>query len=97
VKTCDAAALVAWLSRELPPGSAAAGGIIENAPPPFGVETAVLGRASSVRRAEFQAGPACALQALAVIGLAAVAIPKGLGGEPVWPRGIVGSITHAEA
>ena len=32
--------------------------------------------------------------ASALAGEAAVAIPKGQGGDPVWPRGVVGSLTH---
>ena len=39
-------------------------------------------------------GRALARQALAAIGIAPVPIPSGPQGEPRWPSGIVGSITH---
>ena len=46
------------------------------------------------RRAEFATGRACARHALARLGLPPRPIPSGQRGEPRWPRGIVGSITH---
>lgn len=48
------------------------------------------------RRAEFRASRTCARLALRKLGQAAGAILKGRYGEPIWPEGIVGSITHAE-
>ncbi|MEV4615462.1 4'-phosphopantetheinyl transferase superfamily protein [Kitasatospora sp. NPDC049258] len=46
------------------------------------------------RRAEFTAVRACARQALGRLGLPPVPILPGPRGEPRWPRGIVGSMTH---
>jgi 4'-phosphopantetheinyl transferase EntD len=46
------------------------------------------------RLAEFRHGRACARQALARLGAAAVDIPIGAGREPIWPPGVVGSISH---
>lgn len=55
--------------------------------------TAIIG-AAQVRREEFLAGRASARRALAALGEADVPIGVGPAGEPVWPSGIVGSITH---
>jgi len=46
------------------------------------------------RRAEFAAGRACARAALAALGLPAAPVLAGRGGEPCWPAGVTGSITH---
>jgi len=48
------------------------------------------------RRREFVTGRACARAALERLGAVPVAIPAGPRGEPVWPAGIVGSITHCD-
>jgi 4'-phosphopantetheinyl transferase EntD len=53
-----------------------------------------LGRAVDKRRREFVTGRACARQALARLGLRPSSVPSGRRGEPVWPQGVVGSITH---
>lgn len=60
----------------------------------FDDEERSLGRAVEKRRREFVTGRACARQALKQLGLPATAIPSGGHGEPLWPAGIVGSITH---
>lgn len=52
-----------------------------------------LSGAVAKRRAEFLAGRMCAAQALARLG-AAGAVPAAADRSPVWPAGIVGSITH---
>ncbi|RIJ02750.1 4-phosphopantetheinyl transferase, partial [Clavibacter nebraskensis] len=57
-------------------------------------EAGAVARAVPSRRREFAATRACARTALAALagdatGAAAVAIPKGRGGDPVWPRGVV--------
>jgi 4'-phosphopantetheinyl transferase EntD len=46
------------------------------------------------RRREFATGRHCARLALARLGLPATAIPAGPRGEPLWPDGVTGSITH---
>jgi len=46
------------------------------------------------RRQEFQAGRAAARSALSQIGVSPIAIPKGDKGQPIWPKGAIGSITH---
>jgi 4'-phosphopantetheinyl transferase EntD len=47
------------------------------------------------RLADYRRGRHCARRALAALGLSAGAIPFGRSREPVWPTGVVGSITHA--
>lgn len=61
-----------------------------------GAEAAVVADAAPVRRAEFTAGRACARRALVALGLTAVEIPRGPRGQPCWPEGVVGSITHCD-
>jgi 4'-phosphopantetheinyl transferase EntD len=48
------------------------------------------------RRESFTAGRTCARQALRNIGMPEVAILSGRAREPIWPDGIVGSITHCD-
>ena len=59
-------------------------------------ESAAVARAVAVRRLEFARGRGCAREALAALGVAAGPIPVGPEREPVWPSGVVGSITHCE-
>jgi 4'-phosphopantetheinyl transferase EntD len=66
------------------------------APQLLAPEEAVLGpRAIERRRRFFAIGRAAARQALAEIGVQPVPIGRGLGGEPLWPEGVVGAISHA--
>jgi 4'-phosphopantetheinyl transferase EntD len=60
----------------------------------FPEEAALLAKAVEKRRREFTTGRACARRALAQLGLPATPILRGEKGEPRWPDGIVGSITH---
>ncbi|HEY6757837.1 MAG TPA: 4'-phosphopantetheinyl transferase superfamily protein [Baekduia sp.] len=60
----------------------------------LGDEADAVRRAASRRRAEFTTGRHCARTALRALGQPAGAIPRGERGEPRWPRGVVGSITH---
>lgn len=62
----------------------------------FEDEERSLGRAVDTRRREFTTGRACTRRALAQLGLPAAAIPSGARGEPLWPAGVVGSLTHCE-
>jgi 4'-phosphopantetheinyl transferase EntD len=59
-------------------------------------EESVVGRAVEKRRREFTTARACAREALAQLGQPHQAIPTGEKGEPLWPAGIVGSITHCD-
>lgn len=79
----------------LPPAVAAAesfGDILDA--PLFPEEEALLTRAVDKRRREFTTARACARAALADLGLPAGPILRGLRGAPVWPPGVVGSLTH---
>jgi 4'-phosphopantetheinyl transferase EntD len=60
----------------------------------FSAELGSLGPAVEKRRQEFVTGRACARLALERLGAPVVAIPRGQRGEPLWPAGVVGSITH---
>ena len=58
-------------------------------------ERALVSSARSGRRGEFAAGRSCAHRALAAIGADVVAIARGEHRDPLWPRGVTGSISHA--
>jgi 4'-phosphopantetheinyl transferase EntD len=62
----------------------------------FPAEEAALGRAVEKRRREFTTARACAHAALERLGLPAVPVATGERGEPQWPAGVVGSITHCD-
>lgn len=67
-------------------------------PPLFpGEEQALSPRAVPGRRLQYALGRAAARDALAGLGLPPVAIPRGDGGQPLWPGGIVGAISHSHA
>ena len=59
-------------------------------------EEASIRSAVETRREEFTTARACARAALARLGLPPIAITIGERGEPEWPAGLVGSITHCE-
>jgi 4'-phosphopantetheinyl transferase EntD len=60
----------------------------------FPPEERLVARAVEKRRRELTTGRHCARQALARLGIAPGPILSGPAGEPLWPAGIVGSITH---
>jgi 4'-phosphopantetheinyl transferase EntD len=60
----------------------------------FPAEEAVITRAATKRRQEFTTARHCARQALAALGEPAAPILPGAKGEPCWPPGVVGSMTH---
>jgi len=62
----------------------------------FPEEEEIVGQSVEARRREFVTGRACAREALARLGVARQAIPSGPKGDPVWPEGVVGSITHCD-
>ena len=57
-------------------------------------EAAAIATAGRKRRAEFGAGRAVAHAALGELGSPAGPVLPGRAGEPVWPAGVVGSLTH---
>ncbi len=60
----------------------------------FPEEEAVIEAAAGKRRREFTTARLCARKALQSLGRAASPILPGMRGEPHWPDGVVGSITH---
>ena len=60
----------------------------------FPEERDVVARAVEPRRREFATARACARTALGRLGVDPAPIPRGPGGAPRWPVGIVGSLTH---
>ncbi|KQY24800.1 hypothetical protein ASD16_04725 [Cellulomonas sp. Root485] len=85
------------IERVLPTGVEAA----EHAGPPLPAplhpsEEAGVADAVPTRRAEYAAVRECARTALRRLGLADVAVPAGPDRAPVWPAGIVGSMTHVD-
>jgi|SRR6187402_247094 len=61
----------------------------------FADEETFIAKALPRRQLEFACGRTCARKALATLGLDSVSIPVGSMREPLWPKGIVGSITHS--
>jgi enterobactin synthetase component D / holo-[acyl-carrier protein] synthase len=60
----------------------------------FPQELVALGQAVDKRRREFITARACAREALARLGLPPSSIATGERGQPLWPAGVLGSITH---
>ncbi|MFI7547550.1 4'-phosphopantetheinyl transferase [Actinoplanes sp. NPDC049599] len=83
------------LERILPPGVHC---VSTRADPPaatlFPAEAALLVKAVEKRKREFTTTRHCARLALAELGVPATPILPGVRGAPVWPDGIVGSMTH---
>jgi 4'-phosphopantetheinyl transferase EntD len=91
----DRGPVAALFARLVPPGTAVAALAITGEPPGlFAGED--LPRAVAKRRTERAFGRACARTALAELGIAPAAITTGAGGEPCWPAGLAGSITHTD-
>jgi 4'-phosphopantetheinyl transferase EntD len=82
------------LERILPPGVTVVSTTGERSVDLYPEEEAAVGNAVEKRRREFVTARACAREALAQLGLPAQPIPAGPRGEPVWPQGVVCSITH---
>ncbi|GAA1394532.1 4'-phosphopantetheinyl transferase superfamily protein [Catellatospora coxensis] len=62
--------------------------------PLFPEEEQLVARAVDKRRAEFATARRCAREALAQHGFAPAPLLTGERGQPLWPAGTVGSITH---
>lgn len=59
-------------------------------------EEVLVARSVERRRREVTIARTCARRALGEFGHAEVAIPRGPQREPLWPDGVVGSITHCK-
>ncbi|GIE93935.1 4'-phosphopantetheinyl transferase family protein [Paractinoplanes rishiriensis] len=79
----------------LPPFAVAVEAFDDLTPAPlFPEEEREVAKAVEKRRNEFATGRRCARAALAGLGHPPVAVPVGERRSPVWPAGVVGSITH---
>lgn len=86
------AALESALGQILPAGCGAAASWPDVEP-----SADVLPNAAAHRRKEYAGGRACALRALQVLGYSEAADLHGdADGVPVWPDGMLGSITHSK-
>lgn len=63
---------------------------------PLPEEEPLIARSVAKRRNEFVTVRYCARQALGELGVGPVPILKGDKGEPCWPDGVVGSLTHCQ-
>jgi 4'-phosphopantetheinyl transferase EntD len=63
---------------------------------PLPEEEALIARSVAKRRNEFVTARYCARLALGELGVLPLPILKGEKGEPCWPDGVVGSLTHCE-
>lgn len=62
----------------------------------FPDEMAQIGDAVYRRRADFAGARACAREAMRRLAVPEVSVPRGDKGMPVWPEGVIGTITHTE-
>ena len=86
------AAVESALGQLLPVGCGSAVSWADVEPPSH-----VLPTAAVHRRKEYAGGRACALRALQVVGSSEAAdLPGDTDGVPVWPDGMLGSITHSK-
>ncbi|HTL36878.1 MAG TPA: 4'-phosphopantetheinyl transferase superfamily protein [Kofleriaceae bacterium] len=85
----------AGLGALLPPHVIAVEAIGEVEPDAlFPEEMSLVAGAVLSRRLDVARGRSCARRALAALGISPVAIPSGADRAPIWPPGVVGSITH---
>ena len=84
----------AW--RELLPAtiSVSVGPLLEDAPPLTAIERASAGMMDAERMREFKNGRLYAKRALAMLGVYGVELPIAPDRAPLWPAGLVGSLTH---
>lgn len=82
--------------RHLLPGAVACAETFSDLPSTvlFAEEEAAVSGAVASRRQEFTTVRACARTAFGELGLPVVPLPPGRRGEPTWPHGVVGSMTH---
>jgi 4'-phosphopantetheinyl transferase EntD len=87
-------ALCRTLQELVPTGVCVAAGTVLTTPLSVR-ERKSLGNVDAERIREFESGRAYAKCALAMLGFDNVDLPIGPGRSPVWPTGVIGSITHA--
>lgn len=86
------------LLAQVLPDSVASAELYDDPPglAPLPEEEPLVARAVAKRRNEFATVRYCARQALGELGIGPVPILKGDKGEPCWPDGVVGSLTHCK-
>ncbi|MFI1227485.1 MULTISPECIES: 4'-phosphopantetheinyl transferase [unclassified Streptomyces] len=86
------------IERLLPADVSCAATRAESVPdaPLFPEEEALIAKSVAKRRNDFATARACARRAMAGLGLPPVAVLHGYRGRPLWPEGIVGSLTHCD-
>ncbi|MDL9936307.1 4'-phosphopantetheinyl transferase superfamily protein [Gordonia sp. ABSL1-1] len=85
------------IDRLVPAGVATAEAFTD--PPglePMPAELSLIAKAVDKRRREFTTARHCARQAMAQLGIEPAPILRGERGAPVWPAGVVGSLTHCD-
>jgi 4'-phosphopantetheinyl transferase EntD len=90
--------IVATLLSDVLPDKVAAAEMYDDPPDlaPLPEEEPLIAKSVAKRRNEFVTVRYCARQALGELGVAPVPILKGEKGEPCWPDGVVGSLTHCD-
>lgn len=80
------------------PGGVVSAELYEDPPGlrPHPQEESLIGRAVEKRRREFTTARHCARLAMKQLGVESGPILRGERGAPVWPRGVVGSLTHCD-
>src|ERR1700758_5068702 len=88
----------AMLISTVVPDSVAAAELHDDPPDlkPLPEEEPLIARSVSKRRNEFVTVRHCARVALGELGIPPAPILKGDKGEPCWPDGVVGSLTHCD-
>ena len=88
----------ATLLGQVLPGVVASAELYDDPPglSPLPEEEPLIARSVAKRRNEFVTVRYCARRALGELGIGPVPILKGDKGEPCWPDGVVGSLTHCQ-
>lgn len=85
------------LSGLVPPGTVVAEALhLDDEPSPYAVERACVATAIERRRREFSTARRLGREVLERAGAPAGPIAQGSAGEPCWPSGFTGSLTHCE-
>jgi 4'-phosphopantetheinyl transferase EntD len=87
--------IAAWITATTPQGTAVAVDRIGPSATFDAGEEAAIARAVASRRNEFTTGRRLAREALARLGCAATSLPADSDRVPRWPKGFVGTISHA--
>ena len=90
--------IAATLLSDVLPDAVAAAELYDDPPDltPLPEEEPLIAKSVAKRRNEFITVRYCARQALGELGVPPAPILKGEKGEPCWPDGVVGSLTHCE-